>query len=236
MLIGRSGEGGQKGHIHCFVCNSKGLCPPPPPPKWWSFHSSCWLTLPGSKCLPHPHPQRTNPASTCTTDVCGHFSSSCIIVVLLNLFYLATKKACCFLASNQGTNSFKSFLRDWPMRIKLIAQGHYCHCQQIWTRDLTVESSWSYPISNDSSCNLKRMQSISITYLSILWGGVWKKDGKIKLPMYSQQKLKHNQLMSSRLASTWSMTVLPYMHNNYYFQNWNMVLLTIQPELWNCNL
>ena len=34
------------------------------------------------------------------------------------------------------------------MRIKCLAQGHYCHCQQIWTGDLTVESLWSYPLSH----------------------------------------------------------------------------------------
>ena len=26
------------------------------------------------------------------------------------------------------------------MRIKCLAQGHYCHCQQIQTGDLTIES------------------------------------------------------------------------------------------------
>ena len=37
------------------------------------------------------------------------------------------------------------------MRIKCIAQGHYCRCQQIRTGDLTIESPWSYPLSHNSS-------------------------------------------------------------------------------------
>ena len=39
------------------------------------------------------------------------------------------------------------------MRFKCFAQGLYCRCQQIWTRDLTVESLWSYLLSHDSSAN-----------------------------------------------------------------------------------
>ena len=37
------------------------------------------------------------------------------------------------------------------MRIKCLAQRHYCRCQKIRTRDLTVESPWSYPLSHNSS-------------------------------------------------------------------------------------
>ena len=38
------------------------------------------------------------------------------------------------------------------MRIKCLAQGHYCHCQQIQTGDLMIESQfWSYPLSHNSS-------------------------------------------------------------------------------------
>ena len=37
------------------------------------------------------------------------------------------------------------------MRIKYLAQGHYCRCQQIRTRDFTIESLWSYPLSHNSS-------------------------------------------------------------------------------------
>ena len=36
------------------------------------------------------------------------------------------------------------------MRIKCLAQGHYCPCQQIWTGHLTIESPWSYPLSHNS--------------------------------------------------------------------------------------
>ena len=36
------------------------------------------------------------------------------------------------------------------MRIKCLAQGHY-HCyQKIQSRDLTIESPWSYPLSHNS--------------------------------------------------------------------------------------
>ena len=37
------------------------------------------------------------------------------------------------------------------MKIKCLAQGHYCRCQQIRTGDLTIESPWSYPLSHNSS-------------------------------------------------------------------------------------
>ena len=37
------------------------------------------------------------------------------------------------------------------MRVKYLAQGHYCHCQQIRTGDLTIESPWSYPLSHNGS-------------------------------------------------------------------------------------
>ena len=37
------------------------------------------------------------------------------------------------------------------MRIKCLAQGHFCRCQQIQTGDLTIESPWSYPLSHNSS-------------------------------------------------------------------------------------
>ena len=74
------------------------------------------------------------------------------------LFYLATDKASCLQASNQGTNGFKSFPRDYAMRIKCLAQGHYCRCQQIRTGDLTIESSWSYPLSHNSS-----------SYIATIW-------------------------------------------------------------------
>ena len=37
------------------------------------------------------------------------------------------------------------------MRIKCLAQGHYCRCQQIRTGDFTIESPWSYPLSHNSS-------------------------------------------------------------------------------------
>ena len=37
------------------------------------------------------------------------------------------------------------------MRIKCLAQGHYCRCQQIQTGDLTIDSLWSYPLSHNSS-------------------------------------------------------------------------------------
>ena len=37
------------------------------------------------------------------------------------------------------------------MRIKCLAQGHYCRCQQIRTGVLTFESLWSYPLSHNSS-------------------------------------------------------------------------------------
>ena len=33
------------------------------------------------------------------------------------------------------------------VRIKCLAKGYYCHCQQIWIGDLTIESLWSYPLS-----------------------------------------------------------------------------------------
>ena len=37
------------------------------------------------------------------------------------------------------------------MRIKCLSQGHYCHCQQIRTGDLMIESPWSYdPLSHTS--------------------------------------------------------------------------------------
>ena len=31
---------------------------------------------------------------------------------------------------------------------------HYCRCWQIWTRDLMVESLWSYPLSHNSSLSV----------------------------------------------------------------------------------
>ena len=40
------------------------------------------------------------------------------------------------------------------MRIKCLAQGRNCHCLQIRTGDLTIESLWSYLLSNKSSSNI----------------------------------------------------------------------------------
>ena len=40
-------------------------------------------------------------------------------------------------------------IRQWGLSVT--PKGHYCRCQQIWTRDLIVESLWSYPLSHDSS-------------------------------------------------------------------------------------
>ena len=36
------------------------------------------------------------------------------------------------------------------MRIKCLAQGHYCRCQQIRIGDLMAEIPWSYPLSHNS--------------------------------------------------------------------------------------
>ena len=41
-------------------------------------------------------------------------------------------------ASNQGTKVFKLFARDWAMRIRCLAQGHYCRVG-IRTRDLHLQ-------------------------------------------------------------------------------------------------
>ena len=51
------------------------------------------------------------------------------------------------------------------MRIKCLAQGHYCHCQQIWTGDLTIESLWPYPLSHNSSSLIHIHISYSYSYL-----------------------------------------------------------------------
>ena len=61
---------------------------------------------------------------------------------------VATKKASCLWASNQGTCNLKSFPRDYEMRIECIAQGHSrrCRCQQILNRGPV-----SYSLSHDSS-------------------------------------------------------------------------------------
>ena len=45
------------------------------------------------------------------------------------------------------------------MRIKCLAQGHYCRCQQIQTRDLTIDSLWSYPPSHNSSSICSQRQN-----------------------------------------------------------------------------
>ena len=40
------------------------------------------------------------------------------------------------------------------MRIKCLAQGHYCRCQQLRTGDLTIECPWPYAMSHNTSSNL----------------------------------------------------------------------------------
>ena len=37
------------------------------------------------------------------------------------------------------------------MRIKCLAQKHYCRCKQIRTGNITIESPWCYPLSQSSS-------------------------------------------------------------------------------------
>ena len=48
----------------------------------------------------------------------------------------------------------------WAMKIKCLAQGRYCRCQQIWTGYLMIEIPWSYPLSYNSS-------SLGLLYLLI---------------------------------------------------------------------
>ena len=60
------------------------------------------------------------------------------------------KQAACKQATREPI-VFKSFPRDWAMRIKCLAQGHYCRCQQIRTGDLMKESQCSYLLSHNSS-------------------------------------------------------------------------------------
>ena len=53
------------------------------------------------------------------------------------------------------------------MRIKCLAQGHYCRCQQIRTGDLTIESPWSYPLSHNSSSDWKQVLGLTLNGLSL---------------------------------------------------------------------
>ena len=46
------------------------------------------------------------------------------------------------------------------MRIKCLAQGHYCCYQQIRTWDLTIESPWSYPLSHNSSVDRQMLPRV----------------------------------------------------------------------------
>ena len=87
------------------------------------------------------------------------------------------------------------------MRRKCLAQGHYCRCQQIRTRDITTESPWSYLLSHNIWLDLclisNRKRFFAQISLEINFDIEFKKNKQIvfiKMKMFLTERMNSNNV------------------------------------------